>query len=208
MATRNRQHWKLDSQGEYARQVGWKHSRNGKLIQHKFRLGADLKEAKRREQKLLELWGQVEKDSASLSCGLLSPSAWGNRLPRGSSRSNSPESPTTAPKPTLAICTVCNAITRWCHSSPRTRKHTFPGLPQIARWCRSRSGNCSSRSPSRKPSTYGEETSARSTCPARAACCTRRWGPTSNGSRRTASDRHWDGLRTVHARRCGRSRPS
>ncbi len=40
-------------------------SRNGKLIQHKFRLGADLKEAKRREQKLLELWGQVEKDSAS-----------------------------------------------------------------------------------------------------------------------------------------------
>ena len=65
MVSRNRQHWKLDSQGEYARQVGWKHSRNGKLIQHKFRLGADLKEAKRREQKLLELWGQVEKDSAS-----------------------------------------------------------------------------------------------------------------------------------------------
>ncbi len=65
MATRSRQNWKLDSQGEYARQVGWKHSRNGKLIQHKFRLGPDLKEAKRREQKLLELWGQVEKDSAS-----------------------------------------------------------------------------------------------------------------------------------------------
>ena len=62
MATRNRLHWKLDGQGEYARQVGWKLSRNGKLIQHKFRLGADLKEAKRREQKLLELWAQVEKD--------------------------------------------------------------------------------------------------------------------------------------------------
>ena len=65
MATRNRLHWKLDSQGEYARQVGWKHSRNGKLIQHKFRLGADLKEAKRREQKLLELWSQVEESSTS-----------------------------------------------------------------------------------------------------------------------------------------------
>jgi hypothetical protein len=65
MPTRNRRHWKLDNQGEYPRQIGWKHSRNGKLIQHKFRLGADLNEAKRREQKLLELWGQVEKDSAS-----------------------------------------------------------------------------------------------------------------------------------------------
>ena len=42
MATRNRLHWKLDGQGEYARQVGWKYSRNQKLIQHKFRLGADL----------------------------------------------------------------------------------------------------------------------------------------------------------------------
>jgi DNA-directed RNA polymerase specialized sigma24 family protein len=65
MPTRNRQHWKLDNQGVYARQIGWKHSRNGKLIQHKFRLGADLKEAKRREQKLLELWSQVEEDSVS-----------------------------------------------------------------------------------------------------------------------------------------------
>ena len=60
MTTRSRQHWTLDNQGEYARQVGWKHSRNGKLIQHKFRLGNDLKEAKRREQKLLELWSHIE----------------------------------------------------------------------------------------------------------------------------------------------------
>ena len=60
MATRTRQNWKLDAQGEYPRQVGWKYSRNRKLIQHKFRLGADLKEAKRREQKLLELWARVE----------------------------------------------------------------------------------------------------------------------------------------------------
>ena len=38
MATRTRQGWKLDSEGKYARQVGWKISRNGKLLQHKFRL--------------------------------------------------------------------------------------------------------------------------------------------------------------------------
>jgi hypothetical protein len=70
MAIRTRRNWKVDNQGEYARQVGWKRSRNGKLLQHKFRLGADLKEAKRREQKLLELWGQIEKDSAG------QPVAW------------------------------------------------------------------------------------------------------------------------------------
>ena len=65
MATRNRQNWKLDNQGEYPRQIGWKYSRNGKLIQHKCRLGADLKEVKRREHKLLELWGQIEATTAT-----------------------------------------------------------------------------------------------------------------------------------------------
>jgi len=60
-----RQHWTLDNQGQYARQIGWGFSRNGKLLQHKFRLGADLKEAKRREQKLLELWSHIEQESAS-----------------------------------------------------------------------------------------------------------------------------------------------
>ena len=60
MPTRTRRNWNLDGQGEYARQIGWKYSRNGKLMQHKFRLGANLKEAKRREQKLLELWEHVE----------------------------------------------------------------------------------------------------------------------------------------------------
>lgn len=65
MATRSRQKWKLDGQGEYPRQVGWKYSRNGKLIQHKFRLGDGLKEAQRREQKLLELWGQVEATTST-----------------------------------------------------------------------------------------------------------------------------------------------
>jgi hypothetical protein len=65
MVSRTRQNWKLDDQGEYPRQVGWKYSRNQILIQHKFRLGADLKEAKRREQKLLELWGQIEATTST-----------------------------------------------------------------------------------------------------------------------------------------------
>jgi len=65
VTTRTRLHWTLDNQGQYARQIGWKFSRNGKLIQHKFRLGEDLKEAKRREQRLLELWSQIERESAS-----------------------------------------------------------------------------------------------------------------------------------------------
>ena len=60
MATRTRQDWKLDDQGEYPRRIGWKHTKSNKLDQHKFRLGADLKEAKRREQKLLEFWERIE----------------------------------------------------------------------------------------------------------------------------------------------------
>ena len=61
MVTRNRHIWKLDNQGEYPRQIGWKHSRNGKLMQHKFRLGSDLKEAQRREQKIVEFWERIEE---------------------------------------------------------------------------------------------------------------------------------------------------
>ena len=60
MATRTRQDWKLDDQGEYPRRIGWKHTKSNKLDQHKFRLGTDLKEAKRREQKLLEFWERIE----------------------------------------------------------------------------------------------------------------------------------------------------
>ena len=47
--------------GQFSRQIGWKTSRGGKRVQHKFRLGQNLKEAQRREQKLIELWEQVEK---------------------------------------------------------------------------------------------------------------------------------------------------
>jgi hypothetical protein len=64
MATRARRSWKLDSQGHYARQIGWKLARDGKPVQHKFRLGADLNEAKRREQKLRELWDSMERSSS------------------------------------------------------------------------------------------------------------------------------------------------
>ena len=44
----------------YERQVGWKLSRNGKRVQHKFRFACALKEAQRREQKIVELWGRIE----------------------------------------------------------------------------------------------------------------------------------------------------
>ncbi len=116
MATRNRQNWKLDNQGEYARQVGWKHSRNGKLIQHKFRLGADLKEAKRREQKLLELWGQIEATTATPGLPIIwSPFTLdvAKQIAKGKVRSKSQGCPTIAPKPTPGISTVCSGIIRW-----------------------------------------------------------------------------------------------
>ena len=60
MVTRTRQDWELDDQGEYPPRIGWKYTKTGKLDQHKFRLGADLKEAKRREHQLLEFWERIE----------------------------------------------------------------------------------------------------------------------------------------------------
>jgi hypothetical protein len=63
MTTRTRKTWKLDSQGHYARQIGWKRGRNGARVQHKFRLGADLNEARRRDQKLREVWEAIERSS-------------------------------------------------------------------------------------------------------------------------------------------------
>jgi hypothetical protein len=60
VVTRTRQDWELDDQGEFPRRIGWKYTKSGKLDQHKFRLGADLKEAKRREQNLLEFWERIE----------------------------------------------------------------------------------------------------------------------------------------------------
>ena len=37
MATRRRSSWKLDNQGRYPKQIGWKLSASGKRTQHKFR---------------------------------------------------------------------------------------------------------------------------------------------------------------------------
>ncbi len=56
MATRSRRNWKPDSRGYYTRQIGWKRSKSGKLLQPKFILGQDRKEAEKRERKLKELW--------------------------------------------------------------------------------------------------------------------------------------------------------
>lgn len=64
MTTRTRTNWKLDNQGQFARQIGWKRARGGKRTQHKFRLGANLKEAKRREQKLQEFWEWIDERRA------------------------------------------------------------------------------------------------------------------------------------------------
>ncbi len=61
MTTRSKQSWRPDSRGYYPRQLGWKLSQSGKLVQHKFLLSADLREAKRVDSKLRELWDHYEK---------------------------------------------------------------------------------------------------------------------------------------------------
>ena len=48
MVTRKVRLARRDSQGHYARQAGWKINAAGKRVQHKFRLGADPKDAERR----------------------------------------------------------------------------------------------------------------------------------------------------------------
>ena len=61
MATRTRKTWKPGKDGRYSRQIGWKVSSSGKLAQAKFRLGDNLKEAKRRDLILSELWDFAER---------------------------------------------------------------------------------------------------------------------------------------------------
>ena len=56
MATRARRNWKPDSRGYYNRSIGWEQSKSGKIQQHKFILGTNLREAEKRERKLRELW--------------------------------------------------------------------------------------------------------------------------------------------------------
>lgn len=61
MATRTRREWKAGSDGNFARQLGWKWSSSGKQIQHKFRLGSNRREAERRDARLRQLWDTIER---------------------------------------------------------------------------------------------------------------------------------------------------
>lgn len=70
MATRTRKKWKPQADGQFVRQLGWKRGSHGKLIQPKFRLGMDLREAKRREMMLSMLWEFVEQ------CAHDEPATW------------------------------------------------------------------------------------------------------------------------------------
>jgi hypothetical protein len=49
-----------DKFGRYSRQLGWKLNEQGKLVQHKFYLGTDQRQAERRNHKLEELWDRIE----------------------------------------------------------------------------------------------------------------------------------------------------
>lgn len=64
MPTRARKTWRLSSDGQYVRQIGWTVSRSGKRVQAKFRLGSNRKEAKRRDQIIRSLWDQLEHRSS------------------------------------------------------------------------------------------------------------------------------------------------
>ena len=62
MATRTGRLSKPDSQGHYVRQLGWKIGPGDKRVQHKFRLGTDKREAQRRDDRLRQIWEQIEGD--------------------------------------------------------------------------------------------------------------------------------------------------
>lgn len=63
MATRTRKTWKPQRDGQFVRQLGWKRGLHGRVTQPKFRLGTDLREAKRREMMLSLLWEFVERSA-------------------------------------------------------------------------------------------------------------------------------------------------
>lgn len=62
MPTRTKTKWKPDSRGRYPRELGYKRNKAGKLVPHKFYLGTDLAQAKRRNSRLEELWEKIEAD--------------------------------------------------------------------------------------------------------------------------------------------------
>ena len=61
MATRLRKTWKRRTDGQFDCRVGWKGTAGGKRGQHKFRLGPDEREAKRRDLLLRQMWDRVEE---------------------------------------------------------------------------------------------------------------------------------------------------
>jgi hypothetical protein len=50
---------RLSADGQYVRQIGWTLSRTGRWTQVKFRLGANRKEAMRRDQIIRSMWDQL-----------------------------------------------------------------------------------------------------------------------------------------------------
>lgn len=61
MPTRNRTTWLLRSDGQYDSRLGWKLNEQGQRVQHRFRIGSDLKEAKRRDELLRRIWDIIEQ---------------------------------------------------------------------------------------------------------------------------------------------------
>jgi hypothetical protein len=68
MATRTRKRWRPGNDGQFVCQVGWKIGPNGQRAQHKFRLGSDMEEARRRDGLLRQVWRSIEQSK----CGDLS----------------------------------------------------------------------------------------------------------------------------------------
>ena len=62
MPSRTKTEWKSDSRGRYPRELGYKRNKAEKLVPHKFYLGTNLVEAKRRNVRLEELWEVIESD--------------------------------------------------------------------------------------------------------------------------------------------------
>jgi hypothetical protein len=67
MPTRTRTNWKLRNDGQYDCRVGWKINGSGKREQHRFRLGNDLRDAKRRDALLRQIWERIEMANSAES---------------------------------------------------------------------------------------------------------------------------------------------
>jgi hypothetical protein len=60
MPARTKKNWTPDDRGRYVRELGYKPNDSGKLVPHRFYLGTDLTEARRRNVRLEELWEAEE----------------------------------------------------------------------------------------------------------------------------------------------------